>query len=209
MHPAAPWLPYHPPICVGSLHLLSTQVCLASPSIVAHSRHIDTDPPVSDPPKHHCFTSPPFYHRLHPSGLHFSTDVRQHFGNGRSPSIQYLPPRVPVTLGSSIPAPVAQISFIPQFLKDIPNLNSPDLSSSSDSESPDSRNDHASLPMDYGLRGSPSEDAKSYSDLIQQMASKLSLLVSKPQLAVDSVVFDIVWWELPSAVGPPLTNVML
>lgn len=60
----------------------------------------------------------------------------------------------------------------------------------SDSKSPDSRHEEAKVAENLLI--SPSEDVKSYDNLIRKIAIKLGLPYSELKAPVEDVVFDIV-----------------
>lgn len=83
------------------------------------------------------------------------------------------------------------------------------LSSASDQESDDSKDDEDPVNVSQDLPISPSEVVKSYSDLIRKIATSLSLSFSEPKAKVEDMVFDVVRRDVSHAVALSMTLVLL
>lgn len=72
--------------------------------------------------------------------------------------------------------------------------------SQSDAEAPVSVSEDAPI--------SPSEDLKSYGDMIQKIASYLGLSFSEPRAYLEDVVFDVIQKDVSPAIDLPMTSVL-
>lgn len=56
---------------------------------------------------------------------------------------------------------------------------------------------------------SPSDDYRSYTDIIRKMAARLGVSTAQPSPEVDDVFFEVVHAKLSSTVAIPLSKVLL